>query len=86
MHSEDFERIMQSLVYGHVITQGQALASVAHYRESRLEIEREAEERFKRLDTEKPFTKFALMSDPILGIPLMFYAIIAFWVITEIVK
>lgn len=88
MHSEDFERILDSLAYAHIIRHADAIQAAAHYRENRLEIEREAAERFKRLDrdTEKPFTKLALASDPFLGIPVIFYLIVAFWVITEIVK
>lgn len=82
MHSEDFARIMTALGDAGIVDVEQSLRAIDLYAEDRAKIEREAEERAAKLGYEKPFARLVMASDPILGMPLMFWALI-FWLVVS---
>lgn len=86
MHSDDFDRITIALGKAGVVDPGQAHRAAIYYRASREEIEREADERAGKLLGRKPFDKLLLLSDPVFGVPVVFWAIIAWIVLASILK
>lgn len=84
MHSDDFARFMLSLAEAKVITMDQALDASRHYAILRNQVEREAEEHAARRFG-KPFDRLMMASDPLIGIPLFFWALIVWLVISWLV-
>lgn len=85
MHSDDFARFMLSLAEAKIITMEQALGASKHYSILRGQDEREAAERAAKIGVEKPFERLVMASDPLLGMPLMFWALLIWLVISWIV-
>lgn len=84
MHSSDFRRAMQALAAADIISWPDAYKAAEDYQQQRAEVEREAEEHAARR-LGKPFDRLMMASDPLIGIPLFFWAVIVWLVISWLV-
>jgi hypothetical protein len=85
MRSEVFADQLKALVTAGVITQEQATRASSAYKLLRQREENEQDERRAELDKrleDKPFDRLLFLRDPLLGVPVIFWALVA-WLLVR---